>query len=426
MQSLYLASLDSPDRTLVFEDPDASNVVYANGHLLFLREQTLMAQPFDMNRFKAFGRTGADCRAGANLPQCGSVFRVDDGRPRVRHRRHRSAVTPDVVRQFGEPPGGIHSAGYGDVELSPDGARASMSVRAPAGAGRDIWLLDLARRVPSRFTFDPAIEMESVWSPDGTRIVFNRSRNGRLDLFEKTASGVRRWEKREELPVRRHRHAKLGSVYAFTEEIDAWYMQRSRVAGDQSAAGGGQRNQAVTAGAGDADASVAALPFANLSADLDDDYFCDGLADEIINALGRVSALRVIARTSSFAFKGMHDDIRRIASLLGVGHVLEGSIRRSGATMRVVAQLIRASDGCQIWSARYDRELIDVFAVQDDIAAAIATALKLTLTSNSQLVTAYAPRFDAYEAYLKARYQLSSGASIDAVESSHCLPSTSA
>ena len=250
----------------------------------------------------------------------------------------------------------------------------------------------------------------------------------RLDSWKEIAAylrrdvtTVRRWEKREELPVRRHRHGKLGSVYAFTDEIDAWYEQRSRRGGNESA-GGRSQGQPVarvdTAGVAEAQASLAVLPFANLSAGADGDYFSDGLADEIINALGQLSGLRVIARTSSFAFKGKHDDIRKIASVLGVTHVLEGSVRRSGTKLRVTAQLIRANDGSQVWSERYDRELVDLFAMQDDIAMAIARALKVTLTSSIQRARPQAPKIEAHEAYLKARYQLPSSLLIDAPETS--------
>jgi len=146
--------------------------------------------------------------------------------------------------------------------------------------------------------------------------------------------------------------------------------------------------------------SIAVLPFANLSRDADDDYFSDGLAEEIINALTRVPGLKVIARTSAFAFKGKNEDIRRIAHTLGVTHLLEGSVRRAGGRVRVTAQLIHAADGAHRWSQRYDREMSDIFAVQDDIAAAIAGALKLQLAPASERRM---PSLPAYEAYLRYR-----------------------
>jgi eukaryotic-like serine/threonine-protein kinase len=146
--------------------------------------------------------------------------------------------------------------------------------------------------------------------------------------------------------------------------------------------------------------SIAVLPFANLSRDADDEYFSDGLAEEIINALTQVPGLKVIARTSAFAFKGKNEDIRKIANTLGVTHMLEGSVRRAGGRVRVTAQLIHAADGAHRWSQRYDREMSDIFAVQDDIAAAIAGALKLQLAPASERRM---PSLPAYEAYLRYR-----------------------
>jgi len=147
--------------------------------------------------------------------------------------------------------------------------------------------------------------------------------------------------------------------------------------------------------------SIAVLPFANMSRDPDDEYFSDGLAEEIINLLAHVDGLKVTARTSSFAFRGKEQDIRRIAETLGVANVLEGSVRRSGNRIRVTAQLINAEDGYHLWSERYDRELTDIFAIQDDIAQAIAGALQLRLISNP---ARHSPAFPAYEALLKARH----------------------
>ena len=126
--------------------------------------------------------------------------------------------------------------------------------------------------------------------------------------------------------------------------------------------------------------SIAVLPFANMSGDKEQEYFSDGLAEEIINALVKVPGLKVIARTSAFAFKGQNTDIRKIAETLGVTTVLEGSVRRSGNRIRVTAQLITAADGSHLWSERYDREMADVFAVQDEISAAISGALQVKLS----------------------------------------------
>ena len=149
--------------------------------------------------------------------------------------------------------------------------------------------------------------------------------------------------------------------------------------------------------------SIAVLPFANLSADPEQDYFSDGLAEEILNLLAQISGLKVIARTSAFAFRGKEQDIRGIAEALGVSTILEGSVRRAGSRIRVTAQLIGAADGSHLWSERYDRELSDIFAVQDEISAAIAKALRVKL-SREAAPQRYTPKLPAYEAYLKARY----------------------
>jgi eukaryotic-like serine/threonine-protein kinase len=151
--------------------------------------------------------------------------------------------------------------------------------------------------------------------------------------------------------------------------------------------------------------SIAVLPFANMSRDADDEYFSDGLAEEVINALTQIAGLKVIARTSAFAFKGKNEDIRKIAEALGVTNVLEGSVRRAGNRLRVTAQLIHAADGTHLWSQRYDRELADVFAVQDEIAAAIAEALKVKLTGKPATARKHEPNLPAYEAYLRGLHQ---------------------
>ena len=150
--------------------------------------------------------------------------------------------------------------------------------------------------------------------------------------------------------------------------------------------------------------SIAVLPFANMSGDKDNEYFSDGLAEEIINALTRIPGLKVIARTSAFAFKDKHEDIRRIAEALGVTSVLEGSVRKAGNRLRITAQLITAADGSHLWSERYDRELADVFAVQDEIAAAITGALRLTLSVASVPRRRHTPTLPAYDHFLKALY----------------------
>jgi serine/threonine protein kinase/Tfp pilus assembly protein PilF len=152
--------------------------------------------------------------------------------------------------------------------------------------------------------------------------------------------------------------------------------------------------------------SLAVLPFANLSADKENEYFSDGLAEDIIDALAQVPGLRVMARTSSFAFRGRDVDVREIGTRLNVEHVLEGSVRRSGNRIRVTAQLVMASDGYHLWSQRFDREMTDVFAIQDEISQAIVEKLRVRLAADRPLVKRHTENLEAYNLYLMARYQL--------------------
>jgi serine/threonine protein kinase/Tfp pilus assembly protein PilF len=147
--------------------------------------------------------------------------------------------------------------------------------------------------------------------------------------------------------------------------------------------------------------SIAVLPFANISGDKEQEYFSDGLAEEIINSLVKIPGLKVIARTSAFAFKGQNTDIRRIAEILGVTNVLEGSVRRAGNRIRVTAQLITAADGSHLWSERYDRQIDDLFTMQDEIAGAIASELKLQFAPSPAHRPHRQPNLNAYDAYLR-------------------------
>ena len=152
--------------------------------------------------------------------------------------------------------------------------------------------------------------------------------------------------------------------------------------------------------------SIAVLPFTNLSADPEQEYFCDGMAEEIINALTHVEGLRVVARTSCFAFKGRHEDIREIGRKLNVNNVLEGSVRKAGNRVRITGQLIKISDGYHLWSDRYDRELSDIFEVQDEISLAIVEQLKVRLLGgeHEQIVKRPTDNIEAYNLYLRGRF----------------------
>ncbi len=154
----------------------------------------------------------------------------------------------------------------------------------------------------------------------------------------------------------------------------------------------------------DSRSSIAVLPFINMSADPEQEYFCDGISEEIINSLVQLKNLRVIARTSVFSFKGKNIDVREIGKILDVNNLLEGSVRKSGNRLRITTQLIKVSDGSHLWSNRYDRVLEDVFAIQEDIAENVATSLKGFLTSKEkEAIRRPETNFEAYEYYLKGR-----------------------
>ena len=188
-----------------------------------------------------------------------------------------------------------------------------------------------------------------------------------------------------------------------------WVIGRSDVS--DAATAGTQAGSSVTAAADPRAAtadqnSIAVLPFVNMSGDPDNEYFSDGLSEELINALVMVDGLKVAARTSAFAFRGQERDVREIGAELGVEHVLEGSVRKAGDRVRITAQLIQAEDGFHLWSETYDRQLDDIFAVQEEIAAAISEQLELTFTpeDRSALARRRTDDLEAYDLYLLGRH----------------------
>ena len=156
----------------------------------------------------------------------------------------------------------------------------------------------------------------------------------------------------------------------------------------------------------DREKSIAVLPFVDMSADGDQAYFADGISEEILNVLVKTHTLKVAGRTSSFQFRGRNEDLRTIGEQLGVENILEGSIRKANNRVRITAQLVKASDGFHLWSETYDRELTDIFAIQDEIARAITDALAIELNladSGKSLVSVSTSNMDAYDRYLEAR-----------------------
>jgi TolB-like protein len=152
--------------------------------------------------------------------------------------------------------------------------------------------------------------------------------------------------------------------------------------------------------------AIAVLPFANLSTDPENEYFCDGLAEELLSALAKIDGLKVAARTSAFAFKDKNINVSEIAEALGVSTILEGSVRRSGNQLRIAVQLVNSSDGYPVWSERYDREMRDIFDVQDEITLAVVAALKVELLGGQKelVLKRHTENTEAYNLYLKGRY----------------------
>ncbi len=246
---------------------------------------------------------------------------------------------------------------------------------------------------------------------------------------------VRRWEKREGLPVRRLQHSKLGSVYAYTTELDAWRDERAA----RAAVGGAEAQEPQAAwrtgavitlvvlgltlaaglvwflrqratmqpsGAGARIRSLAVLPLENFSGNPGQDYLADGMTEALIARLSAIHSLRVISRTSVMQFKGTRKPVSAIARDLNVDAVVEGSVLRSGDQIRISVQLIRADTDEHLWSRTYDRELQDVLALQSDVAQGIARQIEATVSGRQAngLVAARAVSPDVYESYLKGRF----------------------
>lgn len=206
------------------------------------------------------------------------------------------------------------------------------------------------------------------------------------------ARTVQRWEREEGLPVHRLLHDQGSTVYAYKSELEAWWSRRRSPDAPEPPAGH------------EFGRSVAVLPFTDMSREKDQEYFCEGIAEEILNSLSRVKRLRVASRTAAFQFKAAADP-REIGRRLHVSTLLEGSVRKSGSRLRIAVQLTHAAGGYQLWAARYEREMSDIFAIQDEIARNIAGALELTLTAEERgaLRAGSTTDVEAYDCYLRGR-----------------------
>jgi TolB-like protein len=204
--------------------------------------------------------------------------------------------------------------------------------------------------------------------------------------------------------VQRHRTglAAVAATIALVAGVLGFALTRSRTAGQVTMTGTSVPPHDGP-GAAAPEQSIAVLPFADMSQKKDQEYFSDGLSEELIDHLVHSAELKVIARTSSFQFKGRNEDVRAVARTLGVTHVLEGSVRQSGQQLRITAQLVRASDGVQLWSQTYDRNLTDIFQVQDEIADEVSRALHVALSGGSH-AGHREPDIRAYNLVLEGNY----------------------
>jgi TolB-like protein/tetratricopeptide (TPR) repeat protein len=206
--------------------------------------------------------------------------------------------------------------------------------------------------------------------------------------------------------------------------IDSYVLEDAEDTVAAPAAGATSAQSVVTPPEAPTLTSIAVLPFVNMSADPEQEYFADGVSEELLNLLAKVEDFRVVGRTSSFAFKGKHDDLRVIAEKLGVTTILEGSVRKDGEHIRVTAQLIKADDGYHLWSETYDRKLDSIFAIQDEIAGEVVTALKITLLDDGDAGSARpatvalardkpTENMEAYTSYLRGQHMIRSRAGDD-------------
>ena len=155
--------------------------------------------------------------------------------------------------------------------------------------------------------------------------------------------------------------------------------------------------------------SIAVLPFANMSSEAEQEYLSDGIAEQLLNVLAKIPELRVISRSSAFSLKGQNIEVAEIAKRLNVTHVLEGSVRKAGTQVRIAVQLIEARSDTHMWSETYDRKLMDIFAVQDEIALAVVHQLKLALLNHHLPARSRTANLEAYNAYLRGRFYWNEG-----------------
>ncbi|MGA2863077.1 MAG: adenylate/guanylate cyclase domain-containing protein [Verrucomicrobiota bacterium] len=299
---------------------------------------------------------------------------------------------------------GIH---IGDVvhregDLYGDGVNIASRIEALAGAGGICVSMDVERQIrnalEARFEKLGPAELKNIKAPmELFRIVLPWETGPRAEGGARRAANKR--------PVL----ALAGAVVVVGAVLGWWLVQRR--GGESRPLAGRQTNAAPAFTASGAtnlldQKSVAVLPFVNMSGDPDNEYFSDGVTEEILNALARTPGLRVAARTSAFSFKGKNEPVQKIGEALKVGAVLEGSVRRAGQRLRIAAQLISVADGYHLWSDTYDRKAEDVFAVQSEVAQRVQEVLKLKLLAESgpAALRGGTDNLEAYDLFLRGRY----------------------
>jgi len=237
----------------------------------------------------------------------------------------------------------------------------------------------------------------------------------RLDSWKEIAAYLKRqvrtvqlWEKTERLPIHRHFHNRGGTVYAFRSELDDWWRNRHPTEAPAFESEGWLPLQSPAAECVPSShrVMVAVLPFENLNGDSEQEYFSDGMTEEMISQLGRLAPrkLGIIARTSAMCYKHTRKSIAQIASELGVNYILEGSVRRSANQVRIAIQLVNARDQSQLWAATHDQDLVDVLKIQTDVAARVVRSITPELLPQAGASLCPQVRPEAHEAYLKGRY----------------------
>ena len=236
----------------------------------------------------------------------------------------------------------------------------------------------------SDFNQEVAVELEEIVSR-----MLKKDREERLQSAEDLFANLRYLQKQLE----------------FETEVERDFGAPHTV-GPKPVRAGTQSVTAATTSKSEARNSIAVMPFANLSGELENEYFCDGLAEELLNTLAKIEDLKVAARTSAFSFRGKKANVSEIGRALGVQTVLEGSVRKSGNRLRITLQLVNTADGYHLWSERYDREMQDIFDVQDEITLAVVGALKVKLfgVEKAAVLKRYTDNTEAYQLYLKGCY----------------------